>query len=113
MDDLKRLKLLTDETDEAVPPVTGEGNEGGCDCAAALSLSSTRMFTDQQLLNLLELHGGDVDKTAYDVLIRKAENTGVRLSGGTELPDQRDYWLGRARSVRPNGTKAAGRADRT
>lgn len=30
-----------------------------------------------------------------------------------ELPDQRAYWLGRARSVRPNKTKPAGRADGT
>lgn len=29
------------------------------------------------------------------------------------VPDQRAYWLGRARSVRPNGTKPAGRADGT
>lgn len=56
---------------------------------------------------------GDVRRAAYDVLIRKAENSAVRLSGGTELPDQRAYWLGRARSVRPNKTKPAGRADGT
>ena len=59
------------------------------------------------------LHEGDVRRAAYDVLIRKAENSAVRLSGGTELPDQRAYWLGRARSVRPNRTKPAGRADGT
>ena len=60
------------------------------------------------------LHMGHVlNNTLNDVLIRKAENSAVRLSGGTELPDQRAYWLGRARSVRPNGTKPAGRADGT
>ncbi len=107
MDDLTRLKLLTDETNLPVSTVT----EGCGDCAAALL--SARMFSDEQLQELLELHGGDVEDTAYDVLIRKAENSAIRLSGGTELPDQRAYWLSRARSVRKNGTRPAARADRT
>ena len=91
MTDLERLKLLTEELDAP----------GG------------NTYTDAQLAMLLELHEGDVRCAAYDVLIRKAENSAVRLSGGTELPDQRAYWLGRARSVRPNRTKPAGRADGT
>ena len=105
MDDLTKLKLLTDESDAA------EKIEGCGDCAAAFP--SARMFTDEQLVQLLELHGGDVEDTAYDVLIRKAESSGIRLSGGTELPDQRAYWLSRARSVRKNGTRPAARADGT
>ena len=107
MDDLTRLKLLTDEQDSTASTET----EGCGDCAAALS--SSRMFTDEALEQLLELHGGDVEDTAYDVLLRKAENSAVRLSGGTELPDQRAYWLSRARSVRKNGTRPAARADGT
>lgn len=39
------------------------------------------MYTDAQLAMLLELHEGDVRRAAYDVLIRKAENSAVRLSG--------------------------------
>lgn len=107
MDDLTRLKLLTDEKD----PKAITAPEGCGECAAALP--SARMFTDEELQALLELHGGDVEDTAYDVLIRKAENSGVRIAGGTELPDQRAYWLSRARSVRKNGTRPAGRADGT
>lgn len=109
MDDLERLKLLTDEMDAAASE--NAANMGCGDCAAALP--SARMFTDAQLEQLLELHNGDVEDAAYDVLIRKAENSGVRLSGGTELPDQRAYWLSRARSVRRNGTRPAARADGT
>lgn len=114
MDDLTRLKLMTEEND-APAQGDGTGETGGCGaCAAAPSAaSSARMYTDEQLLQLLELHGGDVQATAYDVLLRKAENSAVRLSGGTELPDQRAYWLARARSVRRNNTRPAGRADRT
>ena len=107
MDDLTRLKLLTDEKDTPATP----GTEGCGDCAVALP--SCRMFTDEELEQLLEVHGGDVEDTAYDVLLRKAENSAVRLSGGTELPDQRAYWLSRARSVRKNGTRPAPRADGT
>ena len=108
MTDLERLKLLTDEIDAtaSAPPAGAPEGCGGC-----LVLPSARLYTDEQLQQLLELHDGDVNATAYDVLIRKAESSGLRLAGGTELPDQRAYWLGRARAVRPNATKAAGRAD--
>ena len=106
MTDLERLKLLTEELD-----APGGNTETGCGCMSPPA--SARMYTDAQLAMLLELHEGDVRCAAYDVLIRKAENSAVRLSGGTELPDQRAYWMGRARSVRPNRTQTAGRADGT
>lgn len=107
VDDLTRLKLLTDEND--APAGDGGGTCGSCAAPGAFP----RMFADEQLLELLELHDGDVQAAAYDVLLRKAENSGVRLAGGTELPDQRAYWLSRARGVRPNGTRPIGRADKT
>lgn len=106
MDDLTRLKLLTDENDTPASEGSGCGS-----CAAPGAFA--RMYSDEQLVQILELHDGDVRAAAYDVLVRKAENSGIRLSGGTELPDQREYWMSRARSVRPNGTRPIGRADRT
>lgn len=109
MDDLTRLKLMTDEND--APVVPGTDMQGCGECAAALP--AARMYTDEQLTRLLELHGGDVEATAYDVLLRKAEATDIRIAGGTELPDQRAYWLSRARSVRKNGSRPASRADGT
>lgn len=126
MDDLTKLKLLTDETDGAQgaggdtsspPCCQASATDGQAPCGACASseaeAATGRMFTDEQLAQLLELHGGDVYAAAYDVLLRKAENSAVRLAGGTELPDQREYWLSRARAVRPNATRAAGRADGT
>ncbi len=107
MDDLTRLKLLTDEND--APASSGSGTCGSCTASGSFA----RMYTDEQLMQILDLHDGDVRAAAYDVLIRKAESSGVRLSGGTELPDQRAYWLSRARGVRPNGTRPIGRADKT
>ena len=77
MTDLERLKLLTEELD-----TPGGDTETGCGCMSPPA--SARMYTDAQLAMLLELHEGDVRRAAYDVLIRKAENSAVRLSGGTE-----------------------------
>ena len=74
MTDLERLKLLTEELD-----TPGGDTETGCGCMSPPA--SARMYTDAQLVMLLELHEGDVRRAAYDVLIRKAENSAVRLSG--------------------------------
>ena len=52
MTQLERLKLLTEERD---------GPEG---------CTIPRMFTDEELAQLLELHGNDLHYTAYDVLLR-------------------------------------------
>lgn len=60
---------------------------------------------------LLELHGGQVEKCAYDVLIRKAENTGLTLPDGTTLPDQSAHYLRRATMLRRVRTRNACRAD--
>ena len=65
MDDLTRLKLLTDEND--TPASEGSGACGSC----AAPDTFARMFTDEQLMQMLELHDGDVRAAAYDVLIRK------------------------------------------
>lgn len=93
MDDLTRLKLLTDERDgTADNPIP-------------------RMFTDEELQQLLELHSGQVERCAYDVLIRKAENTSLTLPDGTTLPDQSSHYLRRAAMLRPIRTRNACRAD--
>lgn len=40
-------------------------------------------FTDEELLQRLELNNGDVRQTSYDCLIIKAESTGLSVSGLT------------------------------
>jgi len=91
--DLERLKLLTDERDgTADNPIP-------------------RMFTDEELAELLALHGGQVERSAYDILLRKAENTGITLPGGMTLPDQAAHYLRRAAMLRPIRTRNACRAD--
>lgn len=100
--DLGKLKLLTGEQD------ADDGAQGGCDCAPA---QSARMFTDAQLMEYLDLHDGHVEAAAYTILLRKAENSEIRLPNGLTLPNQRAYWLSLAKNVRPNKTRAGKRAD--
>ena len=93
MDEMTRLKLLTDERDgTADNPIP-------------------RMFTDEELKQLLELHEGNVRACAYDILIRKAENTEITLPNGLALPDQSAHYLRRAAKLRPIRTRNAARAD--
>ena len=40
-------------------------------------------FSDEELLQRLELNNGDVRQTSYDCLILKAESTGLSVSGLT------------------------------
>lgn len=54
MDDLTRLKMLTDENDAPA----GEGGCAGDSCAAPGAFA--RLYTDEQLVQLLEMHDGDV-----------------------------------------------------
>ena len=95
MTDLEKLKLLTRETD-----AEGDG------CAP-----SARAFTDGELILHLDLHGGDVKATAYDILLQKAASTKITLAGMTTA-EQSAYWLRLAARVRPNKGKAIERADR-
>lgn len=93
---LERLKLLTDETDA-----------GACaDCAAP----AVRQYSDVELTAILSLHDGDAVAAAYDVLMRKSQNTGVTL-GDMSVADQSKYYLRRAKAVRKNAGCALPRAD--
>ena len=40
-------------------------------------------FTDEELLQRLELNNGDIRQTSYECLIIKAESTGLSVSGLT------------------------------
>ena len=93
MDALQELKLLTEE------------REGTADSPVP------RAFTDEDLTALLALHEGDVRGCAYDVLVRKAENTQITLPDGTVLPDQSKHFLRLAASLRRSVCRNMPRAD--
>lgn len=78
---------------------------GNCDCCEADS-----GLDGDWLAELLRAHGS-IQAAAYAGCIMLAENSGVRLSDGTTLPDRQNYWLRLARLYRPSGGRCIGRAD--
>jgi len=60
-------------------------------------------FTDEQLDFYLEKHGDDVNATAYECLIVKAEDTTLQV-GSLSLPDTSTYFLRLAKLYRPTNT---------
>ena len=79
-------------------------------CVAALCIEG-QLRSSEELAQLLALHGGNVRACAYDILIRKAENTSITLPSGITLPDQAAHYLRRAAQLRPIRTRNAQRAD--
>ena len=113
---LQQLKLLAEEHDEPIPeppdiPTAPDGLP--CPVACASAMTTNRLYTDAQLLELLAMHGYDARACAYTVLLRKAENSEVALPGGLRLPNQADYYLRLASTMRRNQGHAIGRADGT
>lgn len=100
MTKLKKLKLLCLETGEWA-------QEEQSSCPAGIS---ERFFSDEELSSYLELYNGDVEKTAYQLLLRKSESTKLVISD-MELPDQQAYFLRLAKSVRKNKGKSLERED--
>lgn len=76
------------------------GNE--CGCAA---------FSDDDLLLLLDRHGGNVNAASYEGLLIKARCDSLTLPDGLELPDGRNYWLALARLYRPDVCRNIPRAE--
>ena len=68
-------------------------------------------FTEAELLALLAKHGGDVRAATYEGLLMKAEDDGLTLPDGLELPSRRAYWLRLAAFYRPSGSRSMARAD--
>ena len=68
-------------------------------------------FTEAELLALLEKHAGDVRAAAYEGLLRKADDDGLTLPDGLEIPSRRAYWLRLAAFYRPPGSRSMVRED--
>lgn len=64
-------------------------------------------FTENELTFHLNQAEGDLRLAAYRLLLIKAENSTLTLSGMT-LPDTSDYWRRLAHLYRPNGTCVMG-----
>ncbi len=74
--------------------------QGECQCG----------LSQQELVSLLEEHGGDVDMASYTACLRLAQCSAL-VTPEFETESSRDYWLSLARLYRPNKTRALNRAD--
>lgn len=105
---LAQLKLLVEESDQAVLSPPCEMQCEGCPGATPIS---TRTMSDEQLLAFLACEDWDVKRTAYKVLIYKSKASDIALSSGLKLPDQSEYYRRLARMYRPNAGGTLARAD--
>ena len=91
---------------DLLPALRFNLRENACDevCGCA-------MFSDSELMTLLEKHGGDVRAASYEGLLIKAENDSIKLPDGLDVPSTGEYWLRLARMYRPCETHNLPRAD--
>ena len=62
-------------------------------------------FSDEEIAYYLEKNNYNIDATAYECLVLKAENDSISLPGGLNIADNQKYWLRLAQKYRPNGIK--------
>ena len=77
---------------------------GDCECGCAV-------FTQNELLTLLQKHHGCVNAASYEGLMLKAQSDSITLPDGMQLPDGRNYWLCLARLYRPSVSRNIPRAE--
>lgn len=68
---------------------------------------SVEFFTDEQLQYYLDKNGGDVNKTAYQCLIIKSDNTTLQVSGMT-TNDTSSYFKRLASRYKPRNSGILG-----
>ena len=62
-------------------------------------------FTDEEIAYYLEKNNGNINSTAYECLLLKAEDDSIQLPGGLTLANNSEYWLRLAKKYKPNGSK--------
>lgn len=96
---------LFDENDIAELRLMLRPFKSSCGCM------DTAASQDDDWLAGLLMRYGDVASAAYAGCLMLAENSECRLSDGTTLPNNRQYWLGLARLYRLSGGRCIQRAD--
>ena len=66
---------------------------------------SSPFFSDGELEYYYDKNNQDINNTAYECFLVKAEDDSISLPGGLSLPNNKEYWLRLARKYRPNGSK--------
>ena len=62
-------------------------------------------FTDEEIAYYLNKNNGNVNSTAYECLLLKAEDDSIALPGGLTLANNSAYWLRLAKKYKPNGSR--------
>ena len=62
-------------------------------------------FSDEELAYYLQKNNYNIDATAYECLLLKAEDDSISLPGGLQLANNSSYWLRLAKKYKPNGSK--------
>lgn len=66
---------------------------------------SSPFFSDGELEYYYDKNNQDINNTAYECFLVKAEDDSISLPGGLSLPNNKEYWLRLARKYRPNGSR--------
>ena len=62
-------------------------------------------FTEEEMAYYLQKNNYNVNATAYECLLLKAEDDSISLPGGLQLANNSSYWLRLAKKYKPNGSK--------
>lgn len=62
-------------------------------------------FSDEEIAYYLQKNNGNINSTAYECLLLKAEDDSISLPGGLTLANNSTYWLRLAKKYKPNGSK--------
>ena len=62
-------------------------------------------FTDEEIAYYLNKNNGNINSTAYECLLLKAEDDSIALPGGLALANNSAYWLRLAKKYKPNGSR--------
>lgn len=60
-----------------------------------------RYFSDEELRYYLQKNNLDLEATAYELLLIKAEDNSAKLPNGLEINSTANYWLRLAQKYRP------------
>ena len=62
-------------------------------------------FSDEEIAYYLQKNNYNIDTTAYECLLLKAEDDSISLPGGLQLANNSSYWLRLAKKYKPNGSR--------
>lgn len=62
-------------------------------------------FSDEEIAYYLQKNNCNINSTAYECLLLKAEDDSISLPGGLTLANNSTYWLRLAKKYKPNGSK--------